>query len=70
MDMEQIVRICYLREEYDPQCLKFFPNQELILAHNMLIAWWMHLLAGLGHYVVRTGVVKQVMVMETSFMDI
>ena len=28
----------------------------------MLSAWWLHLMAGLGHYVIQTGVIEKVLV--------
>ena len=36
-------------------CLRSFPKYNLILTRYMLIAWWLHLLDGLGHYAIRRG---------------
>ena len=43
------VHICKI-EGYDSLCLRAFPKENLIIMHYMLIAWWLHLLEGLGHY--------------------
>ena len=34
--------------------------------YYMLSKWWLHLLAGLVHYFIRTGVIEQVMVMTNK----
>ena len=44
------------------------PEEKLILIHNMIITWWLHLLAGLGHHVIRPGVIEQVLVMAKNLM--
>ena len=34
----------------------------------MLSTWWLLLMAGLGHYVIRPGAIEQFMVMENNLM--
>ena len=36
----------------------------------MLIAWWLHLLEGLGHYIIRPGSVSQIMVMTNNITNL
>ena len=34
----------------------------------MLRAWWLHILDGLGHYVIRQGAIEQVLVTTNNIM--
>ena len=41
------------REGDYPQHLRTFKNKNLILTHYMIIIWWLHLMSGMGHYVIK-----------------
>ena len=70
MDKKLMVRYFHKREGGDPQCIKFFPNQDLVLAYFILSVLWVHLLEGLGHSVPHSRDIEQVMVMTTNFMTL
>ena len=38
--------------------------------HYMLRAWWLHLMYGLGQYVIRSGVIEQVLVITNNIMNL
>ena len=38
--------------------------------YYMLSKWWLHLLAGLGHYVIYTGAIEQVLVIKTNIIKL
>ena len=59
-------RIKRTREGDNSQALKAFIKQELIIMHCMISMWWKHFMAGLVHYMIRSGEVEQVMVIITS----
>ena len=40
------------REGHESLCLRSFPKNNLILMHYMLSALWLHLIDGIGHYVI------------------
>ena len=50
----------------DPPHIKVFPKKNFILAHCMLRAWWLHLLAELGHYVIRSENIEQLLVITNN----
>ena len=52
------------------QQLTSFPKENLILMHYMLSAWWLHLMYGLGHYVIHPGAIEQVLVMTKNIMTL
>ena len=41
-------------------------QEKLILTHYMLSMWWMHLLDGLGHYIIHPGSIEKVLVMTNN----
>ena len=45
------------RDRDDYLCLRDFPKDNTILTHYMLSTWWLHLLNGLGHYIIQPGAV-------------
>ena len=55
-----------MREKYDLQHLRVFPKENLILTYYILSAWGLHLLDGLEHHFVWSGLIKQVMVMTNN----
>ena len=38
--------------------------------HYMLSAWWLHLLDGLGHYIIQTGAIAQIILMTNNTMTL
>ena len=54
------------RERYESLLLRSFPTENLILTHYMLSAWWLHIMNGLGNYVIRPGEIEQVLVMNNN----
>ena len=38
--------------------------------HYMLSVWWLHLLYGLGHYIIHPGAVAQIMVSTNNIMTL
>ena len=38
--------------------------------HYMLSVWWLHLLYGLGHYIIHPGEVAQIMVSTNNIMTL
>ena len=53
-----------------PQCLNALPNQDLILKRYMLRVWWINILLGLGHYIIQTVAIEQVMLMANKLMNL
>ena len=51
-------------------CFWDVPEYNLILTYYMLIAWWLQLLDGLGHYFIRPGAVVQILVMTNSIITL
>ena len=51
-DVELMGRHRRMREGHDYPFIRSFPKENLILTHYMLSAWWLHLLDGLGLYVI------------------
>ena len=70
MDSKLMVGYQRTLEVEDYHCLKIFPKQDLIFANHMLIAWWIHFLELLVHFVLQTGAVDHVMVTTTSLMEL
>ena len=58
------------REGDDSIFLRALPKENIILAHYMLSAWWLHLLDGLGPYGIRQGEVSKIMVMTNNIMTL
>ena len=63
------VQICK-REGYYPLCLRALPKENLILKYYIISAWWLHLLDGLGNYVIYPGAVSHIMVMTNNTMNL
>ena len=59
-----------MREGYDSQHLRYFPDQNIILMHYMLSVMWIHLISGLGNYFVRTGAIEEVLMMTINLMNL
>ena len=60
----------FTREGHESLCLKAFPKENLILAHYVLNTWWLQLLEGLGHYVIRPGSVAHILYMIKNIMNL
>ena len=45
-------RLRLTKEEDESLCLRYFPKKNRILIHYMFSVWWLHVLYGLGHYVI------------------
>ena len=58
------------REGDDPQHLRIFPKQKLILTHYILSTLCLKLLNGLWHYVIRQGAIEQVLVMANNLITL
>ena len=54
------------RYGYDPQHIKESPKKNLTHTQFMLIVWWLHLLSGMGHYVIQLREIGQVLVMDNK----
>ena len=55
-----------MREGNDYLWLRGFPIENITLTHYTLSTWWLHLLDGLGNYVIRLGAIEQVLVMTNN----
>ena len=51
-------------------CIRAFPKENIILTQYKLRAWWLHLLDGLGHYVIRPGVFAPILMMASNIMTL
>ena len=69
-DTENMGRHRRTREGHDSLCIRAFPKENLILTHDMIIAWCLHLLYGLGHYVMHPGAVAQILMMTNNIMTL
>ena len=58
------------REGDDYICLRDFPKGILILTHYMASTWRLHILDGLGHYVIRPGLVSKILVTTNNIMTL
>ena len=58
----------HMGERDDCLCLRASPEDDIILTHYMISAWWSHLMGVLGHYVICLGVVKQIFLMTNNIM--
>ena len=58
------------REGYYSLFLMAFPKDNLIIAHYMLIAWWLHLLDGLRYCVIHPGAIEQVLVIANNIITL
>ena len=58
------------REGDEPQHLRVIPKQDFIPTHEMLSAWWLHLLYGLVHCVISTGEIEQFLVMTNNHISL
>ena len=56
----------HTRDGYESLCLRDLPKDNLILTLYMLSAWWLHLLDGLGHYVIPLGEFSKILVMDNN----
>ena len=61
---------CHTRLVVVYQCLKYFPKQNLILAHYMIRSWWIQLIVGLLHYAILPRSSEQVVVITNILMDL
>ena len=66
MDAEMMVKIRRIREGDDSLCLKASPKENIILTHYIISAWWLHLMDGLGYYVIHLGEVAQILVINNN----
>ena len=69
-EMELMVRYRLKREVYDYLCIRFFPKDNLVLPHYILGAWWLHLLDGLGHYVIYLVEIAYILIMTNNVMTL
>ena len=70
MDVELMDIHRHTEEVDDYICLRAFPKENFILTHYMLSAWWLHLLDGLLHCVIRPGEVAQILVITNNTMTL
>ena len=68
MEAELMGRQRRTREGNEYLCIRAFPKDSLILKHYMLISWWLHLLGGLGNYVILPGKITQSLMMTNNVM--
>ena len=47
-----------------------FPKENLIIAHYMLSAWWLHLLYRLRYCVIHPGAIEQVLVITNNIINL
>ena len=66
MDTELMVRHRRTRERHESICIRAFPKENLILTHYMLSTWWLHLLNGLGQYVIFPGSISHILMMTNN----
>ena len=60
--MEPMVGHRCTRQVHESLFTMSFPNDNLILVHYMLNAWWLHILYRLRHYVIRQGEISHILV--------
>ena len=59
-----------IMEGHDSLCIRVFHTDNLIFTHNILIAWWLHLLNILWHYAILPEAVEQIMVRTKIIMTL
>ena len=59
-----------MREVDDSQHLREFSNKKFILTNYIISSCWLHLLYGLGNYVILPGEIEQVLVMTNNIMTL
>ena len=64
--MELMVKRRFTREGDDPQHLRVFPKQNIVLMQYMLIVCWLRLLTILEGYFICPGSIEQVLVMDNN----
>ena len=69
-DAEMIGGHRQTRDEDNSLCLKTFSKENLIFTHYMISAWWLHIIYGLVHYVIRPRAIEQVMVITNNIMTL
>ena len=65
-----MVGLRHMKEVDDSLCIIYFLVKNLILTHYMFSVWWLHLLYGLGDYVIHPGAIEQVMVMTNNIITL
>ena len=65
-DTELMGRHRLTREGHDYLCISPPPKENIILAYYMLSAWWLNILDGIGHYVIRPGEIYQIIMMTNN----
>ena len=58
----------HMREVHDSLCLRDFPNYNPILIQYMISTCWLHLMDGLGHYIIRPGAVAHILNVTNNIM--
>ena len=58
----------HTREGHESLCIRVFPKGYIILTHYMFSAWWLHLLDGLGHYVILPGSIAYILMITNNIM--
>ena len=58
IDTELMVGCRFTMKGDESLCLRAFPKENLILAHYILSAWWLHLMEIMVHYVVQPGEIE------------
>ena len=59
-----------MSEGHDSPFLRAFPKDNFVLTHYMISGWWLHLLGGIGHYLIRPGAVAHIMVMTNNIINL
>ena len=60
----------HTREGHESLCIRAFPKENIILTPYIIIAWYLHLLDGLGHYVILPGAIMQILMMTNNIMTL
>ena len=69
-DAELMVRHRRTMEVHDSLCIRAFSKDNLFLMQYMLITRWLHLLYGLGHYVILPGTIAHILMMTNNIMTL
>ena len=65
-DAEEMGRHRLMREGDDSLCLISFHKKSLLNTYHMLVALWLHLLDGLGHYVSHPEAIEEVLMITSN----
>ena len=69
-DAELMGRHRPTREKHTSLLIGDFPKENIILVHYMLSAWWLHLLDGLGHYIIWSVAIACILMMNNNTMTL